>query len=116
MGAYLFFFCGAEFIMVLQLDYQVEPAVAGAEQYVPDAATGLQAARRGGMGRAGGNVPADHPGAPRCALRRLSAPAASPPCVSPGCHITATYARRPFPSNISCFIPSSLASGSFIVV
>lgn len=99
---FVFFWGGAELVVVLQLDYQVEPAVGGAEQYVPDAAAGLQAARRGGVGRAGGDVPADHPGAPRGALRRLSAPAVH---VRTKCHITARYACRPFVKYFVLYYP-----------
>lgn len=57
--------------VVLQLDRAVEPAVAGAERDVPDAAAGLQAARPRRVAGAGRALPAAHPGAPRDALRRL---------------------------------------------
>ncbi len=67
-------FCCAEFAVVLQLDRPVEPAVAGAQQHVPAAVDGLQAARRRRLGRAGRNVPACDPGAASDAVRRIGRP------------------------------------------
>ncbi len=64
-------FSATESLVVLQFDSEMERAVTGAEQYVPDDIDGVQAARRQWVGCSSCRVPADHPRAAGHTLRRV---------------------------------------------
>ena len=76
----------AEFVVVLQRDRALEPAVTRAQQHVPAALEWVQAARCRRMGRTGRDVPARDPGAASDAVRRIERPRrkqASSPLIGP---------------------------------
>jgi hypothetical protein len=54
--------CTTEFAVVLQLDREMESAIAGVEFNVPAAPAGIQAARCCWVGSASGFIPTCHPG------------------------------------------------------
>ena len=64
----------SEPVVVLQFHHPLESTFPRAEQYVPDIAAGLQAARRSGLVSAGCFIPACNPGAVSCSLRSIKTP------------------------------------------